>query len=172
MALMTCHECGNQVSASAKACPQCGAKGKALIGPPVKKQIGTTGKVVIGGVVAMLAIGGMLSAQSHSPAPEQQTEHDANDRRNTNIVLYAKSLQAAARNPESVIFERVLANQDGTLTCFKYRAENGFGGTNREWAAFTPAGGATQGSAVKMICHDKVMRDVTAAAVPLIKLML
>lgn len=40
MPLITCNECGNQVSETAKACPQCGAKGKALTGP---KKLGTLG---------------------------------------------------------------------------------------------------------------------------------
>lgn len=30
MALVACHECGNQISTEAKVCPQCGAKNKGL----------------------------------------------------------------------------------------------------------------------------------------------
>lgn len=45
MPLITRNECGNQVSGTAKACPQCGAKGKALTGP---KKLGTLGKVMFG----------------------------------------------------------------------------------------------------------------------------
>lgn len=90
--------------------------------------------------------------------------------RNTKIVIYAKSLLAAARNPSSVVFERVLTNESGELSCFKYQAENGFGGTNREWVAFTPAGGQNEGPDVKLICEDKVMSDVTSELLPLIDL--
>jgi hypothetical protein len=36
MALIACHECGNQVSSSVKACPKCGANGKALTGTPAE----------------------------------------------------------------------------------------------------------------------------------------
>lgn len=169
MALITCSECGNQVSGTAKACPQCGAKGKALSGP--KKQLGTNGKLVIGGIVAAVAIGAMTTNQSSPPSPQQQAANEATKARMINVVTYAKSLTVAARNPDSVVFERVLANGDGSLTCFKYRAQNGFGGTNHEWAAFTPRGGQTRGGAVKAICEDKDMQDVTDGAVRMIKLM-
>lgn len=169
MALITCSECGNQVSGTAKACPQCGAKGKALTGP--KKQLGTTGKLIIAGLVAAVAIGAMTTNQGGQPSPQQSAADEATKARMVNVVTYAKSLTAAARNPDSVVFERVLANGDGSLTCFKYRAQNGFGGTNREWAAFTPRGGQTRGAAVKVICEDKDMEDVTDSAIQMIKLM-
>jgi len=65
----------------------------------------------------------------------------------------------------------MFTSDDGKITCFKYRAENGFGGTNREWAAFSPAGGQNEGPALKIICRDKGMKNVTDVAVPLIKLL-
>ena len=39
------------------------------------------------------------------------------------------------RDPDSVIWESVLTNQNGTTGCFIYRARNGFGGMNREQIA-------------------------------------
>lgn len=97
-------------------------------------------------------------------------DETANDR-NTNIAMYARSLKAAARNPDSIVYDEVLANGDGTLVCFKYRTQNGFGGMNRDTVAFSPAGGAQDRKIVRTICRDKVMKDVTDEAVQLIKLL-
>jgi len=47
MALVTCHECGNQVSDTVKTCPKCGAKGKVLTGPPSKIMVTDHRKVSI-----------------------------------------------------------------------------------------------------------------------------
>ena len=170
MALITCNECGNQVSGAAKTCPQCGAKGKALTGSPEKKHLGTRGKLAIAGIVGALAIANVATNKNNPPSAQEQADNEQDRTRTTNIVLYAKSLRAAARSPGSVVFERVLANPDGTLTCFKYQAQNGFGGTNREWAAFTPAGGQNRGAAIKIICQDKAMEDVTERALLNLKL--
>lgn len=168
MPLITCNECGNQVSGTAKACPQCGAKGKALTGP---KTIGNFGKVMVGAVVAVILVAGVNNLMNPPPAqtPEQQAEVALTEKRNLNIVTYARSLRATMRNPESLTFDRVTANEDGTLICFDYRAQNGFGGVNRERTAFTPAGGSREPKVVKMICGDKVMQDVTEMATAIIK---
>lgn len=86
-----------------------------------------------------------------------------------NIVTYARSLRGTMRNPESLAFDRVTANGDGTLVCFDYQAQNGFGGVNRERVAFSPAGGSRKSKVVKMICSDKDMQDVTDMATAVIK---
>jgi hypothetical protein len=45
-------------------------------------------------------------------------------------------LRDAMRNPDSFKIEQILAMPNGA-TCYQYRAENGFGGVNRERAVFS-----------------------------------
>lgn len=47
----------------------------------------------------------------------------------------ALSIKRSLRNPDSVKWEEILATLDGSTVCVKYRAQNGFGGMNREAAA-------------------------------------
>jgi len=43
----------------------------------------------------------------------------------------AIQLRDSMRNPDSFILEEAWANKDGSVVCFKYRSQNGFGGMNR-----------------------------------------
>lgn len=99
MPLITCNECGNQVSGTAKACPQCGAKGKALSGP---KKTGTFGKMMLGLFGASMLVAGATNLMNPPPAatPEQQAEAALSEKRNLNIVTYARSLRSTMRDPE------------------------------------------------------------------------
>jgi hypothetical protein len=167
MALRTCNECGNQVSASAKSCPQCGAKGKALVGSREKGIFGKALLAFFGLSIVITAATEVMNPSTPETAEEEAYRARVQER-NVNIVTYARSLKAAMRNPHSVSFDRVLTNGDGSLVCFSYRAENGFGGINRERVAFSPAGGSQERRVVKTICSDKDMKDVTRLVQPLI----
>jgi hypothetical protein len=125
-----------------------------------------------GWMIFLLLVAGLSQANpSGLPTAEHKAPDEAASKRNTNIVMYARSLKAAARNPDSIVYDEVLANGDGTLVCFNYRAQNGFGGMNRETVAFSTAGGAQDRKIVRTICRDKIMKDVTEEAVQLIRLM-
>lgn len=114
MPLSTCIDYGNQVTGTAKACPQYGAKGRALTGP---KKLGTFGKPMIGLFVVSIVAAGATNILNPPPppTPEQQAEAALAREQNVNIVTYARSLRATMRNPESLTFDRVTANGNGTL---------------------------------------------------------
>ncbi len=57
-------------------------------------------------------------------------------------IAGALRLQGSMRNPDSFKLEEVLIMGNGTV-CYRYRAENGFGGMNREYAVLTPKGRLT-----------------------------
>jgi hypothetical protein len=57
--------------------------------------------------------------------------------RGMRAAMGAASILSAARNPDSVHFTSVLIMKDGTV-CYAYRAQNGFGGLNREFAVLSP----------------------------------
>jgi hypothetical protein len=50
--------------------------------------------------------------------------------RDTAIVV--GTVKASLRNPESVKWELIAANDDASVVCIQYRAQNGFGGMGRE----------------------------------------
>jgi hypothetical protein len=43
-------------------------------------------------------------------------------------------LKKYMRNPDSLVIETQVANESGTVVCFVYRSQNGFGGMNRGYA--------------------------------------
>ncbi|MEG3177113.1 zinc ribbon domain-containing protein [Sphingomonas sp. RB3P16] len=170
MALISCNECGSQVSDAAKSCPQCGAKGKTLVG---QKKPGKWGKTALGffGVFILAGVVGNIGSPPHVQTAAERVGEKLLEKRGANIALYAASLRATMRDPTSLSFDEVYSNDDGSLVCFKYRAKNGYGGTNRDIAAFSPDGGSQNRKLVKMICADKVMKDVTEQAKGAIKLL-
>lgn len=46
----------------------------------------------------------------------------------------AATIKSAMRDPDSLVWESIHTNDDATVMCFEYRARNGFGGMNREFA--------------------------------------
>ena len=140
MALIKCTECGKEISASAAACPNCGAK------PPAK-----TSKLtwIVGGVFAFVVVS-CISTQNSSNAPSapaaaSQTPEqiatakaraDAEEKEFQFAVMAAKLVRSSLKNPAS--FELVAANLVvGGALCIKYRATNGFGAVVTEEAAIT-----------------------------------
>lgn len=132
MALVTCKECGKEISNKADACPHCGAKPK------------RTGCFtwIIAGVCALIVIGvigNMMNPAAPTPEaaktpPAQKTpEQIARDNGVARASVAAKAIHEAARNPESFVLDLALVMPDGTA-CLEYRAQNGFGGFNREQA--------------------------------------
>lgn len=69
--------------------------------------------------------------ETAAPAPA-----GAKSLQETTAIAAGAALRRAARNPESLVIESGLASDDGKLLCIEYRAQNGFGGMNREFVAF------------------------------------
>lgn len=93
--------------------------------------------------VGMIAAGcGMiywLSREAAPPppkTPEELVKEAAAlrlDRARDKTVLFAKAVKDGLRDPDSVVWESVSADQDAEIICIEYRAKNGFGGMNREF---------------------------------------
>jgi hypothetical protein len=64
-------------------------------------------------------------------AEKNKTVDDPQSIRFQNSMAAAVQLRDSMRIPDSLILEEVWANEDGSVICFKYRAQNGFGGMNR-----------------------------------------
>jgi hypothetical protein len=132
VSMRNCHECKTEVSSEAKACPKCGA--------PVKKasSLGTIFIVVLVGTVGLMILSSMSGPSDYS-APSQPAK-TSTDGRSTEKSVRAQTLvlliKKAARNPDSVKIESIIVTDDGS-TCATYRAQNGFGGMNREQAVLS-----------------------------------
>jgi hypothetical protein len=167
MAMINCGECGASVSTEAKSCPACGASRKVFRRPagaksPMsrRKKIGiffgvTFGLGVIGEIAAGVS-GTNPTAQTES-AQEKQSRH-----RDYQAYLAAKAIKASLRNPDSLSFEQILVNDDGSVICMTYRAQNGFGGMNIEHVVFKDGDPSQTRASWHKNCAHKMLNDVTA----------
>ena len=136
------------------------------------------------GAVAVMVLFSIINAMINGPteptkqaaAPEKTAEELRHEKEVTVATVAAKSIKAALRNPDSFVLESALVMDSGAV-CLDYRAQNGFGGMNREQAV-VPAnttklfGTDTQGfkSAWRTHCAGKTRRDVTYLVNQYIKL--
>lgn len=129
MSLITCHECKQQISSEAKACPQCGAK-------PQKK-----GGLGAGGVVALTVVGYMAYALTTGGEPvAKRTPAEAQGDKELNIAIAAaRMLKGRSKDPSSFAVESFLIFPGGD-TCYEYRGKNSFGAVVPGKAVFNPPG--------------------------------
>lgn len=126
MALIKCKECGKDVSDSAGKCPHCGAK--------VNKPIGKLGWALVI-FTTFIVVQCSLSMPSSTPAQKPAVDPVA-EARFQKTARMADAIKKALREPESVVWEAILANDDASVICFEYRARNGFGGMAKEFTVF------------------------------------
>lgn len=166
MAMGKCRECGKDTSSEAKVCPHCGIKA------PIKKQIG------IVGIIGALAVGAFIfkcSTDVHdsntrrdaieaAKTPEQRTAEAAENARREvafqRTVAVVKRLKQNLREPDSVVWEQIYANDDATTICITYRARNGFGGMNRESVVIANGKASQEPAAWNRHCANKALRDM------------
>ena len=131
MAIQKCHECGKDVSTTAKACPNCGASVKK---PLLQKNIGC---LVVVSLIVLLWIGSKCSVPSFDSYREkakegQTTEKAATDYRSCNVPMKDGSYETTRCNDleelsKDYIFYRkkiLQANQEGnTKKVNEYRAK-------------------------------------------------
>ena len=163
MGMINCGECGAFVSTEAKSCPGCGA-GRKVFGRPAGtrkpmsfiKKLGIGFGALIGlSVVIQAATGGDPTVRAETPEEKQSKQ------RGYAAYLSAKALKASLRNPGSLDFEEILANDDGSVICMTYRAQNGFGGLNLERVVFKDGNPSQSRASWRANCANKMLFDVT-----------
>lgn len=84
--------------------------------------------------------------------------------------LGAASIYKSMRNPDSLTLESVLGMKDGTI-CYRYRAQNGFGGMNREFAVLLPKAErlTTSAEVWNSRCANKIGSNLTMNAQTMMK---
>ena len=98
-------------------------------------------KAVGFGLLAVVLIA-WLKPDASPPTPEQAAASAVQDRRERAAYAGVIVLKSAMRNPDSFILESVYVSDAGAA-CIEYRAQNGFGGMNRESAVIGNGRAAT-----------------------------
>ena len=152
MSLIKCGECGREVSSTAKACPQCGAKVKKV---KVKKPVSKITAVFVVLIGVAIIIGVINSNQHQTDAqdaaaarvaaltPEQRAQETADRKKRDDQVTAgaqgAYVLKHAAKDPEAFELRSAVVKHDGA-TCYNYRAKNAFGAVMPGEAVLSPIG--------------------------------
>ncbi len=123
MALIPCKECKAQVSDQAGKCPHCGAK---VDKPTSKIALVFAGLVLIGVVKCSYE----SATQVSSPAPppltaEQRAAKEKKEADFQRVVIGAKLIKNATKNPDSFKLESAVMMDDGSI-CYEYRGTNSF----------------------------------------------
>lgn len=132
--LNKCRKCGAEFTNSEDQCPKCGTTVSSA-----NNQI----------IIAMIGIATLIlwwifspSKESASDLAEKQlkAEQKAPDDRKWNLIFTGEEmLKKMMRDPDSLVFDRVLFTDDENV-CYEYRAKNGFGGMNKGGAIFYDKG--------------------------------
>lgn len=192
MPLTPCRECGHEISSEALACPKCGAPPlppKEPEQPPVKKAknnpLGVAFLIVIftiGGYVALFGEKKPPAPPSPAPVaaptpkpveltPEQKAAKALEEKRSDSTVKAALHIRSGLRNPDSLKWEVIKASDDGNIVCMGYRAQNGFGGMNREQAVVVGTKISSTPENVKKHCQSGRfvdMKDYVEQILPLL----
>lgn len=161
--MINCAECGAPVSTVAKACPGCGASRKVFSRPVgSRRPMSFKKKLAIGfggllglSIVIQAATGGGQTVQAETPQEKQSKQ------RGYAAYLAAKALKDSLRNPASLHVAEILANDDGSVICMTYRAENGFGGMNIGHVVFKDGTPSESHASWRANCAKRTLFDVT-----------
>ena len=119
MALLICHDCKNEVSTEAKACPKCGAK--------VRKSMSRSTKLLLGFVGVAVFLGIAVTNQNERSAatekaaalaartPEQIAAAKAKDTHLQIAGIGLVQLKNAMKDPASFELERLYVTKTGYL---------------------------------------------------------
>ena len=133
MALKPCRECGETVSSGAKLCPHCG------VATPIPKRSALAGFVLLIVVLAFVGHQNSVPVPTAAEAPPEPTPappKTGGDATFSMAVLGARSIKEAMRDPDSFKLVDVTIQKNNAI-CYTYRAKNGYGGMNLEYAVFS-----------------------------------
>lgn len=156
MAARHCHACGCPLQAGIRKCISCNAPAR------VSARSATLLVALLITLVAALVV-----AARQEPAqplqPPASSGPNLERLRFANSVAVAESIKEQLRDPDSVQWERILANDDASTICVRYRARNGFGGVNRERLVVHKNAVSQDSRGWDMHCTDHRLHDMTFA---------
>ncbi len=87
----------------------------------------------------------------------------ASEERFQKVVAYGTALKSSMREPKSVEWLSITANDDASVACFKYKGRNGFGGMSIEHIAIVKGQAKTDSRDWNKHCTGKEMYDLKRA---------
>lgn len=139
MGLITCHECGKEVSNQAKNCPHCGAK--------VKKPASSTAKIIVV-LIGVIFFSAIITGQQQdekstaakaNTSPEQKAAEAKRDAQLQFAAMGAVDIKKSMKDPEAFELTSLYVTLSG-YSCYEYRAKNSFGAVLPAKAVVTPDG--------------------------------
>lgn len=155
MSMKPCHECGNQISTQARACPHCGAKPK-----KTTSIMSMVVAVLIGFAVLQCSLTNNNTPAKPAKTPDQVAREAADETRFKMTLALARQIKRGMRNPDSFVVESARANDDSTVFCMEYRGQNGFGGMNKEFVVVTAASTSQDAKQWNKHCTGAGMHDM------------
>jgi len=162
-----CPQCAEMVKADAKVCRYCGHQFPAAVATrrPSGKAKGCL--IAFVALVALSFLGALFTtadrkAPQQTPSASATPASKAEEIGDMQALAAGQALKRAARNPESLVIEDAFASADGHILCLNYRAQNGFGGMNRESVVYKD-GAPHQGSGYWNKHCLESMRDVKSS---------
>jgi hypothetical protein len=96
---------------------------------------------------APVAVAAPKSATDQAREASIKADAAAKELRWQKVLAAGGAIRQVMRNPDSIVYEEVRVNDDASVMCFQYRAQNGFGGMTREIMSFVK-GNPSQSHAV------------------------
>lgn len=152
MSLSQCHECGQPMSSSAKACPHCGAA------PKYRPSVGF---IVVAGLLLVFGIKSVIDSPDTTPPPEKTQAEKDSDWRYQMAGAVVLDLKKRLREPSSLEIIDLYSDDKATTVCLKYRARNGFGGYSIDYLILTENQSHADVAAWNRHCTGE-MHDVSA----------
>lgn len=128
-ALRPCPQCGHLLSRDARRCTQCGGR------QPYRPGAG-----ILLFAAATLALGIAAILETPTPPVPKTAAEIADERRALAVTAVARLIKDSLREPQSVEWISVLADDSADTICLRYRARNGFGGMAVEIVSVAPDG--------------------------------
>lgn len=158
----TCAGCGLGVQNKVSACPHCGATPKSSIGTAAIAVAVLGGALVLANLAPLLAPDAKPEAARGAPATvaAKPAPDPASEGRVRQALVVATLIKTGLRDPESVSWQHIRANDDATVVCLEYRARNGFGGLSLERATYAKGRLSNESSAWNKYCAAKKLFDL------------
>lgn len=153
--VIQCHACKTEISNEAVQCPKCGTK--------VRKPLGTLGYALIG-VISLVAFQLIIAQNSGKP---QSPEEAGNEKHVQRFQITAGALvitRKTLKDPSSVVWEKVSANEDATIICIEYQAKNSYGNMNKEFISFIKRVPSREEETWNKHCRNPDLIDMSDAA--------
>lgn len=102
-----------------------------------------------------------IPAPKPAPTPEELARKAREEARLESAMTGALYIKARLRNPDSLIWERIIATSDGSTVCYVYRAQNGYGGMNREAKVMVGTKISSDARNIKAHCKAEGFTEIT-----------